>query len=94
MRYSQQAECAVKAGSCVWGHAQAMHPVQAVCMPMQGHSYGVYNYFFVSSVAFSPDGKLLATGSSDNTARLWDLATGQAVATMEVGHGEGWGGAH
>ncbi|MFN6232846.1 MAG: ribosome assembly protein 4, partial [Dolichospermum sp.] len=28
---------------------------------------------FVNSVSFSPDGKTIATGSRDNTARLWDL---------------------
>ena len=27
----------------------------------------------VSSLSFSPNGKYLATGSDDNTARLWDL---------------------
>ncbi len=28
---------------------------------------------YIISVAFSPDGKTILTGSSDNTARLWDL---------------------
>src|SRR5262249_28351117 len=29
----------------------------------------------VESVAFAPDGRLLATGSLDNTVRLWDVST-------------------
>ncbi|MGO9916336.1 MAG: protein kinase domain-containing protein [Isosphaeraceae bacterium] len=33
----------------------------------------------VSSVAFSPDGKTVLTGSHDNAARLWDVATAQPV---------------
>lgn len=39
----------------------------------------------MNSVAVSPDGKLVVSGSSDNTIRIWDLQTGQAVATP-AGH--------
>ena len=31
----------------------------------------------ISVVAYSPDGKLVVTGSFDNSARLWDAATGR-----------------
>src|SRR5438105_3163434 len=36
--------------------------------------------------AFSPDGKLLATVSEDNTVRLWDVATRQPVGPSITGH--------
>ena len=39
----------------------------------------------VSGVAFSPDGRLLATASDDGTARLWDPATGEHLRTL-TGH--------
>jgi WD40 repeat protein len=33
---------------------------------------------FVQSVAFSPDGRVLAVGSSDMAIKLWDLVAGTA----------------
>ena len=37
----------------------------------------------VTGVAFSPDGKTLATGSYDRKVKLWNIATQQEVATLE-----------
>ena len=39
----------------------------------------------VLSVAFSPNGRLLASGSSDNTINLWDVASGHSVRQF-IGH--------
>jgi len=44
-----------------------------------GHTDGV------ESVAFSPDGKRIVTGSKDNTVRVWHATTGQEVLTLR-GH--------
>jgi WD40 repeat protein len=36
----------------------------------------------VTSVVWSPDGKRLATGSDDNTAKVWDAQTGKELLTL------------
>src|SRR5262249_38310541 len=42
----------------------------------------------VSDVAFSPNGKLLASADADGTVRLWNPATGEAVgAPLQTGSG-------
>ncbi len=46
---------------------------------MQGHNSWVY------SVAFSPDGKYLASGSLDNTVKLWSVELQKEVSKLQ-GH--------
>ena len=41
----------------------------------------------VSSLAYSPNGQMLASGSRDNTVRLWDTNTGQPKFTLS-GHSD------
>ncbi len=48
---------------------------------LAGHEVGVL------SVAFSPDSRILATASRDQTVRLWDTSTGALLRTLFGHHG-------
>jgi len=45
----------------------------AVLKVMEGH------HDRVNSVAYSPDGSLIASGSADRTVKMWNAATGLQV---------------
>ncbi|KAF9456289.1 hypothetical protein BDZ94DRAFT_1315293 [Collybia nuda] len=48
--------------------------------PISGHTEKV------SSVAFSPDGKNILSGSHDGTIRMWNVHNGQAIGSPLIGH--------
>ena len=48
-------------------------------MPRPGNRSGAALSHNVWTAAFSPDGRLILTGSHNKTAQLWDAATGQPV---------------
>ncbi|KAH7124530.1 hypothetical protein EDB81DRAFT_208226 [Dactylonectria macrodidyma] len=51
----------------------------ACLQTLEGHSH------WVRSVVFSADGQRIASGSNDETVKIWDVATGECQQTLE-GH--------
>ncbi|MDF5729496.1 MAG: CHAT domain-containing protein [Rhizonema sp. PD38] len=62
---------------CLW----EVDKIRQVCK-LEGHTA------WVRSLAFSPDGKILASGSLDHTIRLWNVETGQCLQIL-TGHTSG-----
>ena len=56
-----------------------MHPSPSSSLIiLQGHTN------WVMSVAFSPDGKSLVSGSDDYTVKVWNLSEGTCTSTLKV----------
>jgi len=54
-------------------------PAQAEVRRLRGHTNSIY------ALAFSPDGKTLASGSMDQTVKFWDTGNGQLRETIVPG---------
>jgi eukaryotic-like serine/threonine-protein kinase len=57
-----------------WAHLSSL--LEPAYTPFRGHEDRV------QAMAFSPDGRLIASGSADRTVRLWEVATGREMAVL------------
>jgi hypothetical protein len=76
-KHTEEKFTSVQAQSALLDNTQANPQLERF---LTGHSYYVY------SVAFSADGKTLASGSWDNTIILWDVETRQPIGQPLSGH--------
>jgi WD40 repeat protein len=70
-------DCPVERRHWEWHYLKRL--CHAELRTLRGHTGGIW------SVAFSPDGRWLASGGNDGTARIWDVATGQEIHKLESG---------
>lgn len=67
---------------CCYAQPPATNRLAAAFVRRPNHTSRAY------SVAFSPDGKILASASWDGTIKLWDTKSGRELRTLA---GHGWG---
>src|SRR5262245_31815400 len=70
--------------ACVASLAPSQEPPRLELDVRLGHTQ------YVWSAALSSDGKYVVTGSWDDTAILWDAATGRNIRTFHAGDGIEW----
>jgi WD40 repeat protein/energy-coupling factor transporter ATP-binding protein EcfA2 len=80
---------AIKAGKILQKHkasdTKVIDALQKVLADRMEYNRLVGHYSSVNSVSFSPDGKTLASGSGDDTIKLWNVETGKEIRTLS-GH--------
>ena len=68
-------------GHMTLGQSEKCSPAPPIVQRLVGHTNGAV------SLAFSPDGKYLASGSGDHLVKLWDVRTGREIWSVEA---HGW----
>lgn len=76
---SSAADKTVRTYSVASGESSDGDDIVSPLLEFSGHEQGV------SDVAFSADSRFIVSGSDDKTLRLWDVATGSSIKTLN-GH--------
>ncbi|MHC5746560.1 MAG: nSTAND1 domain-containing NTPase [Nostoc sp.] len=53
---------------------------------LEGYDYSLEDFSVAKVIAYSPDGKIIASPSSDDTIKLWNAMDGQFIASLEGHH--------
>jgi WD40 repeat protein len=72
-------------GSLLFGfdrHTRTIHSWSTDTLEIQKQFIG-HSANLVACIAVSPDNNTLASGGKDNTTRLWDIATGEELVTID-----------
>jgi hypothetical protein len=62
----------------------ALAEVAGITMPRKSHRQIKAHDQAINAVAFSPDGKTLASGADDGTVRIWNLGTGNETLVLKA----------
>src|SRR5262249_39822367 len=72
-------------GTAILWSVGSWHPAQTLRNPDPATSFSATGRGMVDDVAFAPDGKTLAMASREGSVLLWDVASGNLLATLK-GH--------
>ena len=83
----------------IWGPEEKVRPTKIVVSPKERRRMEAYrrkavgalsldgHEDFVRAIRFHPDGTRIASGSDDGTIRIWDVAKGKEIRSIDSGHG-------